>query len=88
MRSGENSSSIRHVPVIACFVTSRQSRGVLPSRKFAEAIRELEKERDIQTVLLGAPGDQTVLAEAKGQFSSQSFHRRGQTSFAAVSLLS
>ncbi len=55
-------------PIIACFVTSRQSRGVLPSRKFAEAIRELEKDPDIQTVLLGAAGDKTILAELKASF--------------------
>ena len=55
-------------PVIACFVTSRQSRGVLPLSKFAEAIRELEKKPNVQTVLLGASADLPVLTELKAAF--------------------
>ena len=55
-------------PVLACFVTSRQARGVWRPARFAAAIREVEKEPDIQTVLLGAPGDQPVLEELKAGF--------------------
>ena len=56
-------------PALACFVTSRQSRGVWPSEKFGAAIRQVEKERDIQTILLGAPEDLTALEELKRSFN-------------------
>ncbi len=56
-------------PVLACFVTSRQTAGVWPPEKFSVAIQKIEKERDIQTILLGAPEDLPVLEELKRTFN-------------------
>jgi len=69
-------------PVIACFVTSRQSRGVLPLSKLAEAIREVERQPDVQTVLLGASGDQAILTQLRA-----SFHLRGVIAAGRLRLL-
>ncbi|MBA3961642.1 MAG: hypothetical protein H0X40_07045 [Chthoniobacterales bacterium] len=55
-------------PVLACFATSRQSLGVWPSKNFGAAIRQVEGARDIQTVLLGAPEDLSVLTDLKNAF--------------------
>ena len=59
-------------PVLACFVTSRQSAGVWPPEKFGLAIQRIEKERDIQTILLGAPEDLPVLEDLKRTFNLNS----------------
>ena len=55
-------------PTLACFVTSRQARGVWPSAKFAAAIQQIEKAGDVQTVLLGTSGDLPLLKELKNSF--------------------
>jgi len=55
--------------VLACFVTSRQAAGVWPPEKFGAAIQQIEKARDIQTILLGAPNDLAVLEELRRSFN-------------------
>lgn len=55
-------------PVLACFVTSRQTCGVWPPAKFAATIQHIEKDPGIQTVLLGSPDDLSVLKVLKSSF--------------------
>ncbi len=56
-------------PVLACFVTSRQARGVWPATQFAAAIRAIEKDPDVQTVLMGSEEDRHLLDELKQRFA-------------------
>ena len=55
-------------PVVTCFVTSRQARGVWPAAEFAAAIQKIEKVSHIQTILLGAQEDLSLLGELKTNF--------------------
>ena len=56
-------------PVLACFATSRQTRGVWPAESYAETIRQVESAQEIQTVLLGAPEDLAILGDLQKAFS-------------------
>ncbi|MBA3352122.1 MAG: glycosyltransferase family 9 protein [Blastocatellia bacterium] len=55
-------------PVVACFVTSRQTRGVWPAAEFAAAVQKIEKASPIQTILLGAGEDLPLLRQLKTNF--------------------
>lgn len=55
-------------PVIACFLTSRQTSGVWPARKFAETVAQLEAAGIGRAVLCGAAEDGELLGEFKAQF--------------------
>ena len=67
-------------PVVACFVTSRQARGVWPVAEFATAIQKIEQVSDIQTVLLGADEDLSLLRELKTSFNLKAHLSAGRLS--------
>lgn len=48
-------------PVVAAFVTSRQSSGVWPAERFGEVLRGLHAVADCDSVLLGSAADQATL---------------------------
>ena len=50
-------------------MTSRQARGVWPAAQFAAAIRAIEKDPDVQTVLMGSEEDRHLLDELKQSFA-------------------
>lgn len=69
-------------PLLACFVTSRQPQGVLPTTKFGEALREIESASDAQTILFGAAEDREILERTKAQF-----HLRAEVAAGRLPLL-
>lgn len=55
------------LPVLACFVTTRQPSGVWPRDRYAEVLRRLSERHRLQIILCGTHGDAPVLAELKAR---------------------
>lgn len=70
--------------VIACFVTSRQSRGVWPASEFAAAIRAIEETSEIQTLLMGSEEDLPLLQELKSNFDLKASLAAGRLSLLSL----
>ena len=71
-------------PVLACFVTSRQTRGVWPAVNFATAIRDIERASDVQTVLLGTDDDRPLLMRLTKEFGLRARLAAGQLPLLAL----
>lgn len=57
------------LPVVVCFVTTRQASGAWPSETFGETLRIVKQQTDAQVVLCGARSDEAILSEINQQFS-------------------
>ncbi len=71
-------------PVIPCFATSRQASGVWPLPQFGLALRQVEREPQIQTILMGAPEDFSTLSGLKNQFGLRAVVVAGEIGLLAL----
>lgn len=71
-------------PLVACFLTSRQPRGVWPPEAFARALREVAARRRIRPILCGAKSDAEVLARINRDFSLDAEINAGELGLRAL----
>ena len=57
------------IPLLACFVTTRQPTGVWPVEKFRETLELLHSSASVRIVLCGAPGDGELLSKLQSSLS-------------------
>ena len=57
------------IPLIACFVTTRQPTGVWPLDKFRETLELLHSSASVRIILCGAPGDSSQLKSLQTSLS-------------------
>ena len=76
-----------HLPVVACFVTSRQPYGVWPAESFAKTVAKLEASGACSVILCGTKGDIPQLELLKARFCLRSSIIAGELELLSLSCL-